>query len=228
MTITITALCSISEIHRGDDVAEAIVATGHTFADHDIVVVTHKIVSKSEGMVREVVDEAAYRRLIEDEAAEIIRRRGPLVITRTSHGFICANAGIDRSNATEGTVILLPTDPDASAHGIRMKLERALGMNLAVIVTDTFGRPWRRGVVDVAIGVSGIDPIVDLRGTPDANGRTMEATEIAIVDEIAAAADLAMGKATGCPVAVVRGYEWAPGPGRATDLIRPDAEDMFR
>ncbi|MBT8197778.1 MAG: coenzyme F420-0:L-glutamate ligase [Acidimicrobiia bacterium] len=228
MTITITPLCQIPEIEVGADIATEILATGFELLPGDVVVVTHKIVSKAEGRVRQVLDEDGYRRLIEDEAAEILRRRGPLVITRTEHGFICANAGIDRSNAADDTAILLPTDPDASAHGIRMKLEAALGFGLAVIITDTFGRPWRRGVVDVAIGVSGIDPIVDLRGTPDASGRIMEATEIAIVDEIAAAADLAMGKATGCPVGVVRGLAWETGSGRATDLIRPDAEDMFR
>jgi coenzyme F420-0:L-glutamate ligase/coenzyme F420-1:gamma-L-glutamate ligase len=222
----------IAEVRPGDDVASVIMAALETapFAleDRDVVVVTHKIVSKAEGRVAEVAEDADYRELAISEAAEIVRRRGDMVIAITRHGFICANAGVDRSNVAPGHAVLLPVDPDVSAHRIRIRLERSTGNRVAVVVTDTFGRPWRRGLVDVAIGVSGIDPILDLRGTTDTYGRTLDVTEVAIVDEIAAAADLVMGKATGTPVALVRGLDWVDGDGRATDLVRPAAEDMFR
>jgi coenzyme F420-0:L-glutamate ligase/coenzyme F420-1:gamma-L-glutamate ligase len=192
------------------------------------VVITHKIVSKAEGRIIDAGDEAAYREAVENEAKEIIRRRGDLVITQTHHGFICANAGVDRSNVTGGRAVLLPLDPDRSAHGIRMRIQQALGFDVPVIISDTFGRPWRRGQTDVAIGVSGLAVMDDHKGLPDANGRVMEATEIAIADEIASAADLAMGKSTQVPVALVRGVNWKPGSGRATDLVRPPTEDLFR
>jgi coenzyme F420-0:L-glutamate ligase/coenzyme F420-1:gamma-L-glutamate ligase len=210
---------------------DAISEAGLDLEDGDVLVVTHKVVSKAEGAVRPLDrndEDAAYRQIVLDEAASVVRRRGDLVITITDHGFICANAGVDRSNAAEGTAVLLPRDPDRSAHGIRMTLEAATGTRIAVVVSDTFGRPWRRGLTDVAIGVSGIDPIQDLRGTHDMQGRELAVTEIAIVDEIAAAADLVMGKATGVPVALLRGLDWQPGDGRATDLVRPPDEDMFR
>ncbi len=185
-----------------------------------MLVVTHKIVSKAEGRIIDAADDAAYRAAIEAEARSIIRRRGDLVITQTRHGFICANAGVDRSNVTGDRAVLLPIDPDRSAHGIRIRVARAAGVDVPVIITDTFGRAWRRGQTDIAIGVSGMSALDVQKGKPDANGRIMEATEIAIVDEIAAAADLAMGKATGVPVAVVRGVTWEPGDGRITDLVR--------
>ncbi len=230
--IEIIPLAGIPEIDHGDDVAAAILGaiadSDHDLTDGDVLVVTHKIVSKAEGRVVEAGDDAAYRSVIEGEAQAIIRRRGDLVITQTSHGFICANSGVDRSNVTGDRAVLLPVDPDRSAHGIRMKVKRATGVDVPVIISDTFGRPWRRGQTDVAIGVSGIAVLDDQRGRPDANGRLMEATEIAIVDEIAAAADLAMGKATQVPAAIVRGVDWEPGSGRATDLVRPPHEDLFR
>jgi len=189
--------------------------------------VTHKVVSKAEGRIEPAADDRAYRRLAEREARSILRRRGDLVITQTRHGFICANAGVDRSNVADGWAVLLPIDPDRSAHRIRMRLGQASGTSVAVIVTDTFGRPWRRGLVDVAIGVSGLPAILDLKGETDAGGRVMNVTEIAVVDEIAAAADLVMGKSDGIPVAVVRGLDLV-GDGRAVDLVRPPGEDMFR
>lgn len=225
-------VAGIGEVTPGDDVSAVILdgldGCGIELGDGDIVVVTHKIISKAEGRVADVPTEAAYRRLAESEAAAVIRRRGDLMIAVTRHGFVCANAGVDRSNVAGDRAVMLPIDPDASAHRIRLRLERATGARLAVVVTDTFGRPWRRGLTDVAIGVSGIDPILDLRGTPDANGRVLDVTEVAIVDELAAAADLVMGKATGIPVAIVRGLVWERGEGRAADLVRPPAEDMFR
>jgi len=163
-----------------------------------------------------------------DESVEVLRRRGDLVIARTRHGFICANAGVDRSNAAAGTVVLLPQDPDQSAHGIRMALEAASGASIAVIVTDTFGRAWRRGLVDIAIGLSGTAALLDLKGEVDASGRELAVTEIAVIDEIAAAADLVMGKADGIPAALLRGLAVSSGDGRATDLIRLPREDLFR
>jgi coenzyme F420-0:L-glutamate ligase/coenzyme F420-1:gamma-L-glutamate ligase len=200
---------------------------GERLEPSDVVVVTHKVVSKQEGRVVEILDEEAYRRLVLSEAIRIVRRRGDLVIAQTRHGFICANAAVDRSNVAEGMAVLLPVDPDRSAHRLRMILERASGPRIGVIITDTFGRPWRRGLVDVAIGVSGVRVIDDLRGTRDTHGNELHVTEVAVVDEVAGAADLAMGKATNIPVAIVRGLDIG-GDGRATDLVRPAEEDLFR
>lgn len=238
MTLTIHPIGGIPEIRHGDDLAvlilSAIRSEGLEPEDGDVLVVTHKVVSKAEGAVRplvgddEVAREASYRRIVLEEAADVIRRRGDLVIAITEHGFICANAGVDRSNAAAGTAVLLPRDPDRSAHGIRMTIEAATGARIGVVVSDTFGRPWRRGLTDVAIGVSGMNAILDLKGTTDASGRELHVTEVAIVDEIAAAADLVMGKATQIPVALLRGLAWDPGDGRATDLVRPANEDLFR
>lgn len=231
MTLHLYPIRGIPEVSRGDDLATLIAAAAAAqdvvLSDDDIVVVTHKAVSKAEGRVVEILDEVQYRGLVEGEAAAIVRRRGDLVITETSHGFICANAGVDRSNTATGTAVLLPVDPDRSAHRLRIMLERTSGARLGVVITDTFGRAWRRGLVDVAIGISGIHAILDMRGMPDSHGRIMEVTEIAVADEIAAAADLVMGKADQVPVAVVRGLSLT-GDGRAADLIRPPNEDMFR
>lgn len=234
MTLTVFPLPGIPEIRAGDDLPGLLLAAldraGLTPAAGDVLVVTHKIVSKAEGSVvtLEGDEETAYRALVLEQAVEVLRRRGDLVIARTRHGFICANAGVDRSNAAPGTAVLLPHDPDRSAHGIRMAVRAATGVDLAVIISDTFGRPWRRGLTDVAIGVSGMLPILDLKGTFDAAGRELHVTEVAVVDEIAAAADLVMGKAAAVPAALVRGIEIPRGEGRAADLVRPDAEDMFR
>ena len=230
--IQIFPIDGLPEVHQGDDLPDLILdAIGRSetrLIAGDVVVVTHKIVSKAEGRIIDADDEAAYRAAVAAEAKAIIRRRGDLVITQTRHGFICANAGVDRSNVAGGRAVLLPLDPDRSAHGIRMRIQQAIGIDVPVIVSDTFGRPWRRGQTDIAIGVSGLAVMDDHKGMPDANGRVMEATEIAIVDEIASAADLAMGKTTQIPVAIVRGVAWESGSGRATDLVRPPHEDLFR
>lgn len=230
MTITIRPLTGIPEINAGDDLAGMLAAALHSLSptDGDVLVVTQKVVSKAEGATRPAADEAAYRQIVEEEAEAVLRRRGPLVITVTKHGFVCANAGVDRSNVDGARVVLLPDDPDRSAHRIRLRIERELGVSIAVIITDTFGRAWRRGLVDVAIGVSGMLPVLDLRGSTDMHGRILEVTEVAIADEIAAAAELVTGKARGIPAALVSGYAYPPGEGRATDLIRAPAEDMFR
>jgi coenzyme F420-0:L-glutamate ligase/coenzyme F420-1:gamma-L-glutamate ligase len=231
-SIQVIGIPGISEITPGDDVAQAIIDAiddnPAELADGDVLVVTHKIVSKAEGRVIEAESDGDYRAAVEAEARSILRRRGDLVIAQTRHGFICANAGVDRSNVPSGNAILLPLDPDRSAHGIRMRLQQATGIDIPVVISDTFGRPWRRGQTDVAIGVSGMEVIADFKGRPDANGRIMEATEVALVDEIAAAADLAMGKTDQIPVAIVRGVPWVRGQARATDLIRPAGEDLFR
>jgi coenzyme F420-0:L-glutamate ligase/coenzyme F420-1:gamma-L-glutamate ligase len=232
VTIQILPLIGIGSVSPGDDVAEIIADALVQLAPApgDVLVVTHKVVSKAEGQVVTVEgDEEAFKQaLVESEAVSIVRRRGDLIIAETKHGFICANAGIDRSNAEPGTMILLPEDPDRSAHRIRVRLERRFGVDMPVIISDTFGRPWRRGLTDIAIGVSGLDAIVDLRGTRDWLGRELEVTEIAVADELASAADLVMGKASGIPAALVRGYDGPRGEGRGADLVRPASEDLFR
>lgn len=231
--VTILPIEGIGEAKPGDDVATLIgdaIETGSTLEDGDVLVVTHKLISKAEGRIVVLPDDGpdAHRYLVEQEAARIIRRRGPLVIAQTRHGFICANAGVDRSNAGYARAILLPEDPDRSANRVRLRLQHRFGVTIAVVVTDTFGRAWRRGLVDVAIGVAGMDAIDDLRGTVDTFGRPLEVSEVAVADEVAAAADLVMGKATGIPAAIVRGVSWEPSDAGVTPLIRPADEDMFR
>jgi len=234
VTISIHPVPGLPEIHPGDDLAgllaTALAQAGLGPQPGDLLVVTHKAISKAEGALvpLEGDEEAAYRRLVDEQAVEILRRRGSLVIAKTRHGFICANAGVDRSNTAPGTAVLLPADPDRSAHSLRLALHRLTGVDVPVVVTDTFGRAWRRGLVDVAVGVSGLEVILDLRGTRDAQGRELKVTEVAVVDEIAAAADLAMGKAAGIPAALLRGLAVPRGEGRAADLVRPAAEDLFR
>jgi len=228
--ISIWPLEGIPEIEQGASVESEILAAceraGLTAEDGDVFVVTHKIVSKAEGRTARILTDTDYRALIADEAADIIRRRGDLVITRTRHGFICANAAVDRSNTPEGTAVLLPIDPDRSAHRIRVGLERATGKAVGVLITDTFGRAWRRGQTDVAIGMSGVMAVLDLRGTTDHEGRELAATEVAVADELAGAADLVMGKATKIPVALIRGSGLL-GEGRVADLVRDPNEDLF-
>jgi coenzyme F420-0:L-glutamate ligase/coenzyme F420-1:gamma-L-glutamate ligase len=225
-------LVGIGAVRPGDDVAALLVDALDPLrpSEGDVLVVTHKIVSKAEGKVVAVNgdEDSGKRLLVESEAVSIVRRRGDLIIAETKHGFICANAGIDRSNAEPGTLILLPDDPDRSAHRIRVRVERRFGIDIPVIISDTFGRPWRKGLTDVAIGVSGLEAVVDLRGSLDWTGRELEVTEIAVADELASAADLVMGKASGIPAALVRGYDGPRGDGKGTDLVRPANEDLFR
>lgn len=232
MTLEVLPLLGIGAVRPGDEVVDVLAGALEPMApqDGDVLVVTHKIVSKAEGRVVEVTgDEDSFKRaLVESEAVSIVRRRGGLLIAETKHGFICANAGVDRSNAEPGTMILLPEDPDRSAHRIRTKLQRRIGIDLPVIISDTFGRPWRRGLTDIAIGVSGLEAVVDLKGTTDWTGQELHVTEVAVADEIASAADLVMGKAAGIPAALVRGYEGPRGDGRGRDLVRSPEEDLFR
>ncbi|MEE2767923.1 MAG: coenzyme F420-0:L-glutamate ligase [Actinomycetota bacterium] len=219
----------IPEITPGDDLARMI-ATTTTLVDRDVVVVTQKVVSKAEGRLVEVNPATGHKPLVEAESVRILRRRGDLIISETAHGFVCANAGVDLSNVADGTAALLPVAPDRSAHGIRNALKHYCGVDVAVVVSDTFGRPWRRGVTDVAIGCSGLRPIIDLRGSNDALGRELQVTEVAVVDELAAAAELVMGKAAGVPVAIIRGVDpsWFGEGGVVADVVRESSEDLFR
>lgn len=221
----------LPEIGRGDDLA-GIILDAVELHDHDVVVVTQKIVSKAEGAVATVdpEDPRAHRPVVEAESVRILRRRGDLVISETRHGFVCANAGVDLSNMAAGQVALLPEDPDRSARRIRDGIRGRSGLVVGVIISDTFGRPWRRGVTDVAIGVAGLRPVLDLRGTHDALGRELQVTEVAICDELAAAAELVMGKAAGVPVAVIRGVDpsWFGDGSVVADVVRHPSEDLFR
>lgn len=226
----------IGEIRPGDQVGDVIVEACSNpphgpLADGDVLVVTQKIVSKAEGRLVEVdpEDPRSHKHLVESEAVRIVRRRGDLIITETRHGFICANSGIDLSNVERGQAALLPVDSDRSARRIRDIVLARLGIEVGVIISDTFGRPWRRGLTDVAIGVAGIAAVVDLRGVEDALGREMQVTEVAVADELASAAEMVMGKSSGIPVAVVRGVDptWLRDSSVA-ELIRPASEDLFR
>jgi coenzyme F420-0:L-glutamate ligase/coenzyme F420-1:gamma-L-glutamate ligase len=216
----------------GDVIAEACAAEPNgPLLDGDVLVVTQKIVSKAEGRMVQIDpdDPLSHKSLVEEEAARIVRRRGDLIITETRHGFICANSGVDLSNVERGWAALLPIDSDRSARRIKDIVKARLSVDVGVIVSDTFGRPWRRGLTDVAIGVAGIAAVVDLRGTPDALGRTMQVTEVCVADEIASAAELVMGKSTGVPVAIVRGIDptWLR-PSSIDEIVRPANEDLFR
>ncbi len=230
-TIELIPVDGIGEVTPGDDLATLIAQAAPVRAG-DVVVVTQKIVSKAEGRLVPVDpdDPDGHRQVVEDETVRVLRRRGDLVISQTRHGFICANAGVDLSNVPSGWAALLPEDPDRSARRIRDGIRARCGVEVAVIISDTFGRVWRRGVTDVAIGCAGIGAILDLRGSTDAFGRELHVTEVAIVDEIAGAAELVMGKATGIPVAIVRGVDstWLRRGEVRAELVRPAAEDLFR
>ena len=227
--IEVLAVAGLPEVRPGDDLA-ALIAGAANLADGDVVVVTQKVVSKAEDRLVDIDPEVGHRPLVERESVRILRRRGDLVIAETEHGFVCANAGVDLSNVEAGQAALLPVDPDRSARRIRDALRHRFSVDVAVVVSDTFGRPWRRGVTDVAIGCAGLRPVVDLRGTTDALGRELQVTEVAVVDEIAAAAELVMGKAAGVPVAVVRGIDpvWFGDGSVVDDVVRSPDEDLFR
>ncbi|MCZ3389937.1 MAG: coenzyme F420-0:L-glutamate ligase [Actinomycetia bacterium] len=222
----VVALEGLPEITTGQDLAALIVSSHAGLQDGDIVVVSSKAVSKAEGRV------VAGDRddVVVGETVRIVAERDGLTIVETRHGLVLAAAGVDASNVAAGSIVLLPEDPDASARALRVSLQAAVGCPLGVIVTDTAGRPWRLGQTDIAIGAAGVTPLQDLRGTPDMHGRMLEVTVPAVADEIAAAAELVMGKAAGTPVAVVRGLghlvQEADGPG-ARAIVRPRGEDLF-
>ena len=231
--LQILAVHDIGEIRPGDDLAEAIAAARDAeLQDGDCLVITQKVVSKAEGRLVDIdpTDPLSHKPLVEQESVRILRRRGELIISETKHGFVCANAGVDLSNVEHGQAALLPVDSDRSARGIRDRLRARHGVEVAIVISDTFGRPWRRGVTDVAIGCAGIKALADLRGTTDGIGRELLVTEVAVVDEIAAAADLVMGKAKGVAVAIVRGLDpnWLGRGSVVTEIVRDPAEDLFR
>jgi coenzyme F420-0:L-glutamate ligase/coenzyme F420-1:gamma-L-glutamate ligase len=237
--LIVLAVRGIGEVVPGADLGRVIADAlapgspqGPHVQDGDVLVVTQKVVSKAEGRLVELdhADPDAKAALVERESVRVLRRRGELIISETRQGFVCANAGVDLSNVADGTAALLPEDPDLSARRLRASLGHALGVDIGVIVSDTFGRAWRRGVTDVAIGCAGIAAIVDLKGTRDAGGRELVATEICVADEIAGAAELVMGKDRGIPVAIVRGVPaaWMRPASVRTEIVRPPDEDLFR
>ena len=226
--LRVLPVTGMPEVQPGDDLArllgDAIEQAGG-LEQGDVVVLAHKVVSKAEGRVEQTDDVLAA---ILREARAVRRQRGELVIAETEHGFVCASAGVDRSNTPgEGWLVLLPHDPDASAAGVRSALTERFGVSPAVIVSDSFGRAWRDGTTDVAIGVAGMKPLLDLRGTEDAVGYELSATVIAVADELAGAAELVMGKAEGIPAALVRGYRVPQGEGSARELVIPPERDLF-
>jgi coenzyme F420-0:L-glutamate ligase / coenzyme F420-1:gamma-L-glutamate ligase len=251
--LSVLALSGVPEIRAGDDLAVMLVAAIRStpgalpLAEDDVLVVTQKVVSKAEGAIVDLTtvdprpEAVAFAErwdrdprqieIVLSEARRIVRMANGVLITETSHGFVCANGGVDASNMgpeSGNVVTLLPVDPDASADRIRSAVRSALGVDVPVIVSDSFGRPWRWGIVDVAIGVSGLMPIDDLRGTPDADGRIMRSTIRATADEIATAAELALGKTARRPAAIVRGANPTRGEGRIADELMPREFDLFR
>jgi coenzyme F420-0:L-glutamate ligase/coenzyme F420-1:gamma-L-glutamate ligase len=231
MSISLLPVAGIPEIRPGDDLGR-IIAEHADLADGDVVVVTQKIVSKAEGRLVPIDpdDPQSHKAIVADEAVRVLRRRGDLLMTETRHGFVCANSGVDLSNVERGYAVLLPIDADRSARGIRDGLLARVGVRVGVVVSDTFGRTWRRGVTDVAIGTAGVAAVVDLRGTTDALGRELTVTEVCVADELAGAAELVMGKANAIPVAVVRGVDpsWLREGSVASEIVRPYKEDLFR
>jgi coenzyme F420-0:L-glutamate ligase/coenzyme F420-1:gamma-L-glutamate ligase len=226
--VTVIPLTGLPEVQPGEDLAAllgAAIERAGGLEVGDVVVVAQKAVSKAEGRIEQTDDVIGT---ILREARAVRRRRGDLVIAETQHGFVCASAGVDRSNAPgEGSIVLLPEDPDASAARLRAALGERFGSAPAVIVSDSFGRAWRQGTTDVAIGVAGMRPLLDLRGEHDARGYELHSTVIAVADELAGAAELVMGKASGVPAAVVRGYAVPPGDGSARELVMPPERDLF-
>ena len=249
--VAAVALEGIPQVAPGDDIAQLIASApppGGAIGSQDVVVLAHKIVSKAEGRIRALADvtpgeraqtlagqhgkDPRHVQVVLDESRQLLRAARGVLICVTRHGFVCANAGVDASNApAPDTLVLLPLDPDASARRIRAGLHRRLAVRPAVLITDSFGRAWRHGQCDVAIGCAGIDPVEDWRGLPDAAGRELRATTIAVADELAATADLARAKDGSQPVVVVRGagrhVTDDDGPGAAA-IVRPEAEDLFR
>lgn len=230
-SIHLIPVVGLPEIAPGDDLA-GLLADRCPLEAGDVLVVTQKVISKAENRMVAVdpADPLSHKALVEQESVRIVRRRGDLIISETAHGFICANAGIDLSNVPEGYAALLPEDSDRSARRIRDVVTARRQIDVGVIISDTFGRPWRKGVTDVAIGCAGVAAVVDLRGSSDALGRELMVTEVAVADEIAAAAELVMGKARGVPAAIVRGVDatWLRTGNVADEIIRPPAEDLFR
>ena len=246
--VEIIPLTGMPEIVPGDDLAsviiEAVARRSLSIEHGNIFVVAQKIVSKSEGKIVKLDSIAPSKRaaswaakhekdarvteLALRQAKRIVRMEKGVLIAETHHGFICANAGVDTSNTAKGTAVLLPEDPDRSARRLNAKLAKQFGVSVAVLISDTFGRPWREGLVNVALGVAGIGALMDYRGKRDASGKALQATIIAVADELASAAELVMGKSNAIPVAVIRGVALPQSSGSGQDLIRPVERDLFR
>jgi coenzyme F420-0:L-glutamate ligase / coenzyme F420-1:gamma-L-glutamate ligase len=246
--ISIFGINGIPDVSQGDDIAafiiDALEAQGDVMQDRDVIVITQKIVSIAEGRVvrpsdvepsifamqlAEAVGKDPHEvEIVLRESSRIVRSANHVLITETRHGFICANSGVDKSNIPDGQAVLLPVDPDKSADTIRGRLEHHYGISLGVIISDTFGRPWRLGQTNVAIGISGLSAFADYRGLDDPFGNTMNVTQIAVSDELSSAAELVMGKFDRVPVAVVRGYNYTPAEDTAKSLIRPREKDIFQ
>jgi coenzyme F420-0:L-glutamate ligase/coenzyme F420-1:gamma-L-glutamate ligase len=225
--LRIVPIEQVPEVVAGDDVALLIVdAVGpDDFEDGDVVVVTQKVISKAEGRL---LPEGDRESALTQESFRILRRTEGMVIAQTRHGFVCANAGIDVSNVEGEQIALLPVDPDASARRIRSRIKQLCGRDVGIVISDTFGRAWRLGQTDVAIGIAGIEPFLDYRGTTDVQGRELTATRISVADELAGAAELVMGKANRICAAIVRGARVNFGRGSAAEIVRPTSEDLFR
>lgn len=233
MSIEIMPVTGMPDVRPGDDLAALIATSATDLRDGDVVIVTQKVVSKAEGrLVTTPTDEAGRelvrRRAVEDEAVRIVARRGDTTITQTRHGFVMAASGVDASNMQRDEIALLPVNADRSAEAIRSGLSTIRGVHVAVVVSDTFGRPWRNGLTDLAIGASGIAALRDHRGDKDPYGNTLAMTEVAVIDELASAAELVMGKTDGVPVAVARGVDYRRADEGVRPLIRPAEDDMFR
>jgi len=246
MTLEIIPVYIENEIRQGDNLIELMLASksGSSLRDGDILVFTQKIISKQEGRIvnlsnvkptllaigiaSEYGKDPRIVQLILDQSKRIIRMRGGIIISETVHGFICANAGVDESNVEEGYATLLPNDADTSAETLRNQVKEKTGKNIAVIISDTFGRPFRQGQTNAAVGISGISAVLDYVGEKDTFGRTLRVTSIAIVDEICSATELVMGKSLHVPISIVRNYPFDDTKNAINDLIRPRSEDLFR
>ena len=225
--IEIIPVTGLPEFKSNDDLVEILSNTlNNPLTENDILVITQKIISKIENRTVNLQDKD-FSEVLKNEATQIIRKRGETIIARTKHGFICANAGIDKSNIEQGYALLLPEDPDKTAYKIRKQIFARNSINVAVIISDTFGRAWRKGQTNVAIGCSGIEPMVSYIGTTDSFGNDLMATEIAIVDELASASELVMNKIDEIPIAIIRGYSYENSDKGIKEIIRADDEDFF-
>ena len=228
--IEIIPVYGLPEFKKNDDLIEILTTTlknnSETLLNGDVVIVTQKIISKIEDRAVDlkVTD---INEVLKEESTQILRKRGETVIARTRHGFICANAGIDKSNIDKGYALLLPVDPNKTAKTIRRKIKAEFDLDIAVIISDTFGRAWRKGQTNVAIGSSGIEPLTSYIGTTDSYGNDLMATEIAIIDELAGASELVMNKVDEVPVAIIRGYKYKFSDKSTDEIIRSDDEDFF-